>query len=113
MVVLLQGSDELRQDGLESLAADPVGGLPEDDEGFPDRFAISPPIDRRRVEGGGVGVGTGSGAGREEEAACAAAAGTALPGADGPGELGWLVTTATSAAISPAATLTRSRGRRR
>ena len=50
---------------------------------------------------------------REEEAACAAAAGTALPGADGPGELGWLVTTATSAAISPAATLTRSRGRRR
>lgn len=57
MAVPFQGLDEAGQDGLEPLAADAVGGLPQDDKGLSDGLTVCAAVDRRglrRVADGGA-----------------------------------------------------------
>ena len=49
MPVLFQGRDQTGQDRLETLAADPIGGFPQNDQCLAHRFPIGSAIHGRRL----------------------------------------------------------------
>jgi hypothetical protein len=56
MTVLLQGANEVGQDRFEALAADPVRGFLQDDEGFAHHLIVDPPSNGGSLHGGANGT---------------------------------------------------------